>query len=447
MKTYLRPALLPLVLLAVLLLLPGCEIPFWGQGGAAPATAAEGGDVTLKWFMRWDQTRVDKVALPVIEAFEKLHPNIKVEFENVASAEEYYPILNTSIAAQAAPDVFYPATHVAYALAVKGSLLTLDDYVKSDGLDMTRYDQDILALYQLNGQQYCLPIDTAALVVFYNKAMFDAAGLPYPQTGWTWDDFLTTAQALTADLDRDGETDQFGVDRFVNSWPLLVWSQTGHALFDDLRKPTRFLMDDPAAAAAVQWLADLTTVHGVMPTIEQTANVGDMFVAGKAAMQVVGHWRVPTYLSRADFPFDFAPLPMGKFAVNRADGSCFAVSATAAHPHEAWEFVKFLAGPNSLGIKLLLELQQMTPAILDYQQDEVFLNPEQLPNTNKAAFLAGKEHLFSLYDPIHPMYTDWDALWKKELEPVWLGNKSAADAFAGMKPTVETMLANLADYE
>ena len=81
------------------------------------------------------------------------------------------------------------------------------------------------------------------------------------------------------------------------------------------------------------------------------------------------------------------------------------------------------------------------------KEDEVFLKPDQLPNANKAAFLAGKEHLFSLYDPIHPMYTDWDALWKKELEPVWQGAKSAADAFAGMKPTVETMLANLADYE
>lgn len=435
------------VALVLLLFLTSCDLSFFAPGRAAPATAANGGDVTLKWFMRWDQTRVDKVALPVIEAFEKLHPNIKVEFENVASAEEYYRVLETSIAAQAAPDVFYPATHVAYALAAKARLLTLDDYIKADEIDLTRYDQNILALYQLESQQYCLPIDTAALAVFYNKTMFDEADVPYPQAGWSWADFLATAQALTADLDLDGQADQFGVDRFVNSWPLLVWGQTGHAIFDDLRKPTRFLMDDPDAKAAVQWLADLTLVHGVMPTLEQTANIGDMFVAGKAAMQIVGHWRVPTYLSKAEFPFDFAPLPVGRFAVNRADGSCFAVSATSAYPQEAWEFVKFLAGPNSLGVKLLLELQQMTPAVIDYQQDEVFLNPEQLPNSNKVAFLAGKEHLFSLYDPIHPVYTDWDALWKKELEPVWQGAITAADAFDRMTPAVETLLANLADYE
>lgn len=434
-------------LLLAVLFLTSCTVPSFGQPAQADPSDTTARVVTLKWFMRWDQTRVDQVALPVIEAFEKLHPNIKVEFENVSSAEEYYLMLNASIAAKAAPDVFYPATHVAYALAIKNALLPLDTYIKTAGMDISRYDQNILALYQLANQQYCLPIDTAAMVVFYNKDMFEQAGLPYPQAGWTWDDFLTAAQALTADLDRDGQTDQFGVDRFVNYWPLLVWTKTGHALFDDLRKPTHFLMTDPEAVAAVQWLADLTNVHGVMPTSEQVSNIGDLFAAGKAAMQVVGHWRMPTYLDKATFAFDFAPLPIGKVSANRADGSCFAVSATSANPQEAWEFVEFLSGPNALGVRLLLELQQMTPVVIDYQQDDIFLKPDQLPNTNKAAFLVGKEHLFSLYDPIHPMYTAWDTLWKKELDPVWQGTTTAADAFTRMTPEVEKMLANLADYE
>ena len=439
---------LPICLVAlVALFLAGCTLPFFGQESVATASDATNQDVTIKWFMRWDQARVDNVALPVIEAFEKLHPNIKVDFENVSSADDYNQMLNISIAAGTAPDVLYPSTHIAYALATKGSLLTLNEYTKAAGMDLSRYDPSILELYQLANQQYCLPIDTAALAVFYNKDMFDQAGVAYPQAGWNWDDFLTTAKALTADLDRDGQTDRFGVDRFVNYWPILVWTKTGHALFDDLRKPTRFLMTDPEAVEAVQWLANLINEHGVMPTSDQVANVGDMFVASKAAMQVVGHWRVPTYLANADFAFDFAPLPIGKVAANRADGSCFAISAASAHPQAAWEFVQFLSGPNALGIRLLLELQQMTPAIIDYQQDDVFLQPEQLLNTNKVAFLAGKEHLFSLYDPIHPVYTTWDDLWKEELEPVWQGTTTAADAFARMTPEVEKMLANLTDYE
>jgi len=415
------------------------------DGGAA----TDGGDevVTIKWFMRWDQTRVDNVAMPVIAAFEEENPNIKVEFENIGSSSEYYQKLQTTIAGGLAPDVFYPPTHIAYALATKGAMLPLDDYIAADSMDMGKYDQNILALYQQEGSQYCLPIDTASLVVFYNKDLFDAAGVDYPEAGWTWDDFLATAQALTADEDGDGMTDQFGVEVFTSYWPMVVWSQTGHALYDDIRNPTAFLGADEGSIAAVQWLADLINVHGVMPSAEQRADISDMFVAGKAAMNIVGHWRVPRYLNNAEFGFDFAPLPLGEVAVNRADGSCFAVSESSEHPQEAWEFVKFLAGPDSLGVDLLLDLQQMTPVVTEFQESDKFLNPEGLEGSNKAAFLAGKENLFSMYDPIHPMYAEWDALWKQELGEVWNGNATAAEAFDRMSPKVDEMLANLSDYE
>jgi len=397
--------------------------------------------------MRWDQIRVDNVALPVIEAFEEANPNIKVEFENIGSSSEYFQKLQTMIAAGLAPDVFYPPTHIAYALALNGVLLTLDDYITDDGMDMGMYDQTILALYQQEGQQYCLPIDTAALVVFYNKELFDTAGVAYPEASWTWDDFLAISQALTADTNGDGMTDQFGVEVFTSYWPMVVWSQTGHALYDNFHNPTAFLGAEKDSVAAVQWVADLINVHGVMPSAEQRAGIPDMFVAGKAAMNIVGHWRVPRYLANAEFGFDFAPLPLGKVPVNRADGSCFAISAMSGNPDAAWEFVKFLAAPDSLGIDLLLDLQQITPVVTELQQSEAFLDPAGLEGSNKEAFLAGKENLFSMYDPIHPMYADWDALWKQELGKVWQGDATAAEAFARMTPKIDAILANLADYE
>ncbi len=444
-RTNILVGMMLLLSFALLACVPAGPADTISDSGGAGEAAEE--IVTIKWFMRWDQTRVENVAMPVIEAFEAEYPNIKVEFENVGLSSEYYQKLQTTIAAGLAPDVFYPATHIAYALASKGGLLTLDDFINADGVDMSRYNQNILALYQMEGEQYCLPIDTAALVVFYNKDMFDAAGVAYPEAGWTWDDFLATAQALTVDEDGDGLTDQFGVDQFFNYWPMVVWTQTGHALYDDIRTPTTFLANDDETIAAVQWLADLANVHGAMPSNEQRADIGDMFVAGKAAMQVVGHWRVPRYLDNAEFTFDFAPLPQGKIVANRADGSCFAVSSTSEHPEAAWEFVKFLAGPDSLGVQLLLDLQQMTPVVTDFQQSEAFLNPERLQGANKEAFLAGKENLFSMYDPIHPVYAEWDALWKQELGEVWLGNVTAAEAMGRMAPQVEDMLNNLSDYE
>ncbi|RME09138.1 MAG: sugar ABC transporter substrate-binding protein [Ardenticatenia bacterium] len=463
---------LVLLLLVMGLLLVGCGQSDTGSSGegesssesSAPAASTQNSSessassqqesaqqeqVTLKWFLRWDQTRVDNVARPVIEEFEQLHPNIKIELENIGSSSEYYTKLQTMVAGGTPPDVFYPATHVAYAYAFKGAIRPVQDFIERDGIDLNAYEQQVLDLYKLNGEVYCLPIDTAALVVFYNKTLFDEAGVPYPQEGWTWDDFLQTAKALTKDVDGDGQTDQFGVDVFRNYWPMMVWSNTGHGLFDDLRHPTKFLVaSDPKAVESIQWIADLTLVHGVMPSDEQRADISDLFAAGKAAMQIVGHWRVPRYLA-AEIDFDFAPLPIGDFGqpVNRADGSCFAISAQSKHPEEAWEFVKFLAAPGARGVELLLDLQLMTPALVEYQQDPRFLNPPELEGKNKAAFLAGKENLYSMYDPLHPMYAAFDAAWKQELGVVWLGDVTAEEAVSRLNEQVQEMLQNLEDYE
>ena len=403
-------------------------------------------DVTIKWFMRWDQSRVENVALPVIAEFEAANPNITVEFENIGSGSEYYQKLQTSIAGGTVADVFYPATHIAYSLASKGAIQPIDDLAAASGMDMSQFDQNILELYQIDGEQQCLPIDTASLVVFYNKDLFDAAGVAYPEAGWTWDDFLETAKALTTD---DEGTDKvFGVETFVNYWPMMVWSETGHNVFDDARNPTEFLINNPESIAAMQWLADLSVVHGVMPDAVQRADIGDMFSAQKAAMNVVGHWRVPRYSDLGEFNFGFAELPVGPTGpLNRADGSCFAVSAASEHPEEAWKFVQFLAGPGSAGVESLLELQQMTPVITEFQSAEVFLHPPGLEDANAEAFLAGKENLFSMYDPLHPVYSEWDSLWKQEMSEVWLGNTTAQEAVEFMAPLVEDMLANLDKYE
>ena len=403
---------------------------------------------TIKWFMRWDNARVEGVAQPVMEQF-TADTGIEVEFENIGSSSDYYTKLTTTIAGGTAPDVFYPATHVAYNLASKGAMLPLNDLIERDGIDVSQYDPVILDLYTIDGQIHCLPTDSAALVVFYNKDMFDAAGIDYPEAGWTWDDFLETAQALTIDENDDGRNDQFGVDVFRNYWPMVVWSDTGKGLFDDIRNPTEFLGNSPEAIASVQFVADLINKYNVMPTDEDRADISDLFAAGKSAMQVVGHWRVPRYMAAEGINFDLAPLPLGKSgeAVNRADGSCFGISKKTKHAEEAWELVKYLAAPGALGVDMLLDRQQMTPALSDFQSDERFLNPAVLPGVNKAAFLAGKGNLNSMYDPIHPMYSAFDSLWKQELGEVWSGNATAEEAMALISTQVNDILANIEDYE
>jgi multiple sugar transport system substrate-binding protein len=271
--------------------------------------------------------------------------------------------------------------------------------------------------------------------------MFDKAGVPYPKEGWTWDDFLATAQKMTKDTNGDGKTDQFGMDTWTSYWPLIIWSKTGHGIFDDIRKPTKFIITDKDSVDAIQWLGDLANKHKVMPTSAERANISDMFLAGKSAMNIIGHWRVPQYMANIkDFKWDVVALPKGKVLANRMDGSCFAITAQSKNPEVAWEFVKFLAGPNSLGVGLLLDLQQMTPALSDFQKSDRFLKPANLPGVNKTAFLAGKDDLYTMYDPIHPSYDELNTIMSQELGEVWNGKATAQQAIDRMLPKINDAL-------
>ena len=75
------------------------------------------------------------------------------------------------------------------------------------------------------------------------------------------------------------------------------------------------------------------------------------------------------------------------------------------------------------------------------------MNPDELPGSNKTAFLAGAGNYFSMYDPIHPMYSAFDSLWKQELGEVWIGAATAEEAMQRIADEVGYILENIEDYE
>ncbi len=404
-----------------------------GQTPTSSAPVAE--KTTLRWLIRWDQARVDLVARPLIDAFEAEHPDIHIALENIPDSSDYYRALALQLDQGTPPDLFYPATHIAYALDLRGQLLPLTNSGPAAGVDLTPYDEDVLALYRnRDGQLYCLPADIATLVVIYNKQRFDQAGVPYPRAGWDWSEFQATAQALTSTIDDKSSNDDsddidsdapnttiYGVDRFYDYWPLLIWSWSGHNLFDDPHTPTRFLLDDEASTAALQWLAALGK-SGAMPAFDgPDADEGDLFLQGRAAMQITGHWRIPAYLA-AGLDFDFAPLPQGAHAVNRSDGSCFAIARNSTNHAAAWTFVNWLT-----------------------REGTRFRQPPLLPDRNTAAFLALAPQRFNLYDPLHPLQARWQEVADETLAALWAGEQDAAETVARLVEEAEEILGNLAE--
>jgi len=418
-----------IVFLSVLLIVAGLVL-------AQTLMAAE--PVTLRWYMRWDQVRVDGVAKPIIADYQKSHPNVKIELENISSGTEYSTKLLTMAAAGAMPDVLYPNTCDAQVLASRGALINLKQFMKY--VDIRAYDRRILELYRYKGDIYGLPIDRAALGVFYNKDMFDAAKVPYPTQEMTWDEFIEMAKKVTKDKDGDGRIDQWGVHLDTDIyWQVVLYQMTGKNMYDNLYKPTKFLMKEPKGVAAIQYYADMITKHKIAPAPSQRAGINDLFVAGSAAMNIIGMWRAPQVITNCKFRWDVFPLPHGTYKGNRADGSCFAIGKNTKYPQEAWAFVKYLAGPDAPGVKKLLDMQQMVPALTGLLDDFLVI-PPGVPQYNKKAFLSYSDKLICCYQPMNTDYKQLDTVIRTELNKVWESQESAAEAMKNVAPKVESIL-------
>src|SRR6185503_10164437 len=124
------------------------------------------------------------------------------------------------------------------------------------------------------------------VALYYNKALFDAASIPYPDETWDWDKLVEVAKQLTLDADGNGQPEQWGfyteTTDMENYWSELVWQNGGEIISDDR---TQTLLGSDEAVGGLQFAQDLMYTHKVFPTPDITAQLGDAFEQGQAAME------------------------------------------------------------------------------------------------------------------------------------------------------------------
>jgi multiple sugar transport system substrate-binding protein len=202
---------------------------------------------------------------------------------------------------------------------------------------------------QWEGQQWLLPKDFSPLGVYYNKAIFDEYGVAYPETGWTWDDMLETAQALTKDTDGDGNTDLWGIQLIANwttGFEYFVAAAGGSLISED---GTQFVgyMDSPETIEAVQLYSDLYNVHQVAPppadfSLWKGGNAE--FANGNAAMLLDGRWPQGGLKDNPNIDLGLVGVPAGAEKANVLFWGGFGIFAGTKHPEAAWRFLSFYTG-------------------------------------------------------------------------------------------------------
>lgn len=317
---------------ALVLCLAGC------QPAGQPKTVLR----IAVWNAVGDDSDSARIEREVIEEFERLHPGVEVQMENIPGSQEYVRKLLLSFVAGAEPDVIRLDASSAAVFIENGVLRDLStDIAGRDGIDLDEFFPNTVEIARRGDAVYAIPVDFTPLVVYYNKRLFDEAGVGYPKAGWTWAEFLRSAKALT----RDGK---FGYTfgNWMPGWLPWVWNGGGDVLGPDGRAVG--VADSPKTVAAVDWLRDLTVRHQVAPSLSQMAAEGAApFANAEAAMETSGHWNL-TGLANAPkiklSEIGVAPIPVkepGQKPVTVIYESGWAIGKHCRQPRLAWEFVKY----------------------------------------------------------------------------------------------------------
>lgn len=297
------------VLLLVTLLLVGMIAPAQAQEGATiPAAAcAEPGELTLRvWDENWYAVLQDVVAAWIADYC----PGATVDVTQVPWGQ-YWDLLRTDASSGDLPDIFNMSQDQVGFYVNNGALLDLQPYLDAAGIDPTVWGTGLVDPYRSaeTGDVYGTPLEWVTVALYYNKDLFDAAGVEYPTADWTWDDFANAAAALT-----DPDNGVFGAGVYAEyqagfgNWI----ASTGTPPVANAER-TECTFDDPGSIEALSFLRGLLD-EGYMPTVSQAGGSGaddfwNLFASGKIAMVSNGNWKLPSAVSDLTFNWDVAQLP------------------------------------------------------------------------------------------------------------------------------------------
>jgi multiple sugar transport system substrate-binding protein len=343
------------VSLVLLVVLSACYAPAAPAPAEAPATseepaAEEAGTVILR-AGTGDSGEGLNPHQSIIADFEDQNPGILVQLEAIAG-RDYYTRILTQIAAKRAPDVMNIGDDAVPSFVSTGAFLPLDECLASLDFDPGVYLPGLLDPGTVDGQLFFLPKDYSTLAVYYNKALFDAAGVPYPEDGWTWDDLLATAQALTQDTDGDGQTDIYGIQlpaNWTTGFEYWVAAAGGSLISEDGASYVGY-MDSPEAIRAAQFYGDLYNEYAVAPPPADLSAFGggnSDFDTGMAAMRIFGRWPQAGMLNNPNIDLGVVGTPSDAVEANILFWGGFGIASTTEHPAEACQFLSYYAGPEA----------------------------------------------------------------------------------------------------
>ena len=372
----------------------------------------------------------------VIAAFEAANPDIKIELQDTPSTE-YVTKLNTQLNGGSDVDMFFvkeaDKTKVFYD---RGQLTDLTPYIEASGIDMADYS-GTEANFVFDGKVYGMPVRTDQYVLFYNKDIFDAAGVPYPDNDMTWAEFEDLALQLTSG---EGANKTYGAH--FHSWNACVqnWGvQDGeHTIMSgeySFFKPYYEMVLRMQEAGSCM---DYGTIQG--------SGIGytDVFARGQVAMLPMGSWLIQTMIQKnatgeSSVNWGVAVIPHAEdvpngYTVGATTPIC--INNASKNKDAAWKFVSFISGPE--GAQILAECGQV-PALSGEGYLEAYAAADGMPEDILDGLYAS--HI-SPDRPAMDKVTEIDQMLLAEHQLILLGEETVDEGIANMNRNYAEIMAN-----
>jgi ABC-type glycerol-3-phosphate transport system substrate-binding protein len=291
-----------------------------------------------------------------------------------------------------------------------------------------------------NGSVYGFPRDVGLEVLYYNKAIFDEAGVEYPNENWTWDDFVAAAEKLTV-VESSGRVARYALGMEGGKWQLWAGQNKG-TILDDMRNPSKCTLTEPATMEGIKFFADLMNRNLAMRSANLNQAGGDaaVFQSGQVAMIIQNASRVSAF-NAAGLNYDVAvvPIPKGGQRSASAGGAAWVMSAVSDNKEEAWAFLSWLQSTDG-GQKLYTASGEIFPALRSTARSDTFLKAGQ-PPANRQAFLTegenakvGRFGYFSEWGELNGSIID------PGLERVWAGEATPEEVVPQICEQVDAFL-------
>ncbi|WP_432525154.1 ABC transporter substrate-binding protein [Serratia sp. BFP-2025] len=378
--------------------------------------------ITLRYAV-WDRNQLP-AEQEIAKRFEQVNPDIKIEIELTPSAQ-YFVKLDSAAAGGVAPDIFWINMPYFVQYAKNGIMEPLAPYIKESGLKLDDVVASSVKAYQYDGQQMAIPRDVDSIAVWYNKKLFDQAGVSYPTSDWSWDDLKSKATALknglkgaafplVMDLSIDGQ------DSYMN----LLFQNGNHIVPKD-GQPTDIANDK--SIWVYQQLQGMMK-DGLMPSAQQMSEVKteNIFQSNRAAMVYAGSWLAAPFANNPLINDHIGVVMMPK--IERQSGVAhslaFAMSAKSAHKQAAWKYIAFMNSEASQA--------ELAKVVIPANKTAAKVWAQQIQKVDVTPYIQTLE-VTQAYPTAGTNTPKWQNMWIASLKKIFMG----ADAKQEMDKSVK----------